>query len=412
MRVAGIEGRWLGAGVGLAAVVALVFFRGVLRGPAGEGAPTAVVERGPFRVTHVESGEIRATRDEKVVSPRVHGQLKITRLWPEGERVEVGDLILQFDDAEYAQEVKDDAGQLEQVKADLSKALAEQDRRDSELQAGVEQAQAALELAKISLQKAQYASPIEREERQIGVQQAERALAEAKTSLEAQAIISRVERANLELSIAHRQRNYDDALSDYERLSVHATRPGIVVYEKVRKRGTDREGKVTEGDVVWGGTSLLSLPELDSMQVLSQVGEMDVSRVAVGQEALIRLEAFPGPVFRGVVRDVAPMAAEEEDAPNVQVFEMIVDIRERDERLYPGMSASVEVVIAALEDALTIPLGAVHEGDGAKVVYRARAGGDFEPVTVTLGPDNGLTVVVATGLSEGDVVALAEPGVL
>ena len=37
------------------------------------------------------------------------------------------------------------------------------------------------------------------------------------------------------------------------------------------------------------------------------------------------------------------MAAEKEGAPNVQVFEMIVDITEQDERLLPGMSASVEV---------------------------------------------------------------------
>ena len=81
-------------------------------------ATTVSVTRGLFQVTHVEAGELRAARDEKIVAPRVHGQLKIVHLYPEGARVEVGDLILQFDREQHAQEVKDNAGKLEQAKAD------------------------------------------------------------------------------------------------------------------------------------------------------------------------------------------------------------------------------------------------------------------------------------------------------
>ena len=57
-----------------------------------EAAETFVVERGEFRISHFEAGEIRARKDEKILAPEVRGRLKITYLWPEGEKVEIGDL--------------------------------------------------------------------------------------------------------------------------------------------------------------------------------------------------------------------------------------------------------------------------------------------------------------------------------
>jgi hypothetical protein len=77
-----------------------------------QSVATIAVSRGDFQVTHLEAGEIRAARDEKVVAPRVRGQLKIVQLYPEGARVDVGDLILMFDRETHGQEVKDNAGQL------------------------------------------------------------------------------------------------------------------------------------------------------------------------------------------------------------------------------------------------------------------------------------------------------------
>ena len=402
--------RWIGAGCVTAAAAGAVWAGTTfLGGDAGSTVATATVTRGEFRRTHVEAGKLRAARDEKVVSPRVRGDLKIVHLWPDGEQVEPGDLILQFDRSWHAQEVKDKVSRLKQARADLVKFEAEQKRRRAELTMQVAQREAALELARISLDKAEYGSAIEREEARIGVGQAERAIQNARANLEAQEIVERVERSNREIHIGHRQQSYDRAVSDYERLSVRATRPGLVVHEVIRKRGAGRREKVKEGDVVWSGMSLLALPELDSMQVVSQVGEMDVHTVRPGLAAVIQLEALPGPVFHGVVREVAPMAAEKEGAPNVQVFEMIVDITEQDGRLFPGMSASVEVILETRPDVLTLPLDAVHPRGEATIVWRRGSGG-FEAVEVTAGEANGLRIVIKEGLQEGDVVALRDPG--
>ncbi len=402
--------RLIGAGcVTVGAAGAALAAKAYLDGPEAAAVPTATVTRGEFRRTHVEAGQLRAARDEKVVSPRVRGDLKIVHLWPDGAQVEPGDLILQFDRTWHAQEVKDEAGRLEQAKADLTKFEAEQKRERADLTMRVAQREGSLELARISLDKSEYGSAIEREEARIGVGQAERALKDARANLEAQEMVERVERSHMDVHIAHRQQEYDRAVTDYDRLTVRATRPGLVVHEVIRKRGAERRGKVKEGDVVWSGMSLVALPELDSMQVLSQVGEMDVHSVAAGLPALVRLEALPGPVFHGVVREVAPMAAEKEGAPNVQVFEMVVDIFEQDDRLFPGMSASVEVILEARSDVLTLPLDAVHSRGEGTIAWRRGAKG-FEAVDVTVGQANGLRIVIEEGLEEGDVVALRDPG--
>lgn len=394
--------------LGLLVLVALAAARVLLTSSSSALTATFAVERRELRVSHFEAGEIRAARAEQVTAPRVRGELKIVYLWPEGERVEVDGLVLQFDRAEAAKRVKDEAGNLEQAQADMTKALTEQERRYADLEMQVEQRKAALELARIQVQKAEYASPVEQEQRQIRLEQAERALTEARETLKAREIVNRVERANIELRITHRQRRYDRAKRDHDRLSVHATRPGIVVYEKIRKRGSGQRGKVTEGDVVWGGIALLSLPDLSTMQAYTQVGEMDVEKVKVGQEALVRLEAYAGPIFRGHVSSVAPMAREDEDAPNVQIFEMTVDIDDQDDRLYPGMSASVEIITETLSDALVVPLSAVAIHEGQALVYR-REGRKLKPIEVSLGSDNGIDVVVESGLEEGDLISLAGP---
>ena len=148
--------RWILAGVGALVVGVLAFGSGALTPDSvSRDVATATVRRGPLEVTLLEAGEIRAARDEKVVAPRVRGDLKIVHLWPEGETVEVGDLILQFDRSEYEQRVKDRAGDLEQAKEDRRKVVAQQKRRRADLLMEVEQAQAALELSRISLQKAE-----------------------------------------------------------------------------------------------------------------------------------------------------------------------------------------------------------------------------------------------------------------
>ena len=113
-------------------------------------------------------------------------------------------------------------------------------------------------------------------------------------------------------------------------------------------------------------------------------------------------------MFTGVLSDLAPMASPQPGAPDIRVFELVIDIEGKDERLKPGMSAEVEIIIESIPDALAVPLNAlVRRGEGY-AVYRFADGG-FEEVPIELGPQNATAVVVTAGLTAGDIVALKNP---
>jgi len=393
---------WAGAGALLLAGIAIAL--NTLGGPDLDDIPTHEVKRAPFNIVLFENGEVMAARGEKVGTPQIGGQLKITKLWPEGEKVEVGSLLLQFDQTQFEKGVRDAEGELEKVRADLEKGVVSHAQQLSDLEANIARQEAGMELARLRLKQAEYGTLNDQEETKIGLEQARRALEQARKDFEVRKLINQVELAKLQLSIAQSQQNHDRVKDDYAKLTVYATRPGIVVYEKIRK-GPNRREKVKVGDQVWGGQPLLTLPDLSAMQVVSQVGEMDVQQVKSGLPVLVRLDAFPGPVFHGQVTKVAPMANPEEDAPNVQVFELVVDIKEQDDRLRPGMSAAIEIIVDTVADALSVPLEALRELDGHTIVYRLR-GRSLEPVAVKLGRRNAVAAVVDSGLEEGAILAL------
>lgn len=375
---------------------------------ASPDLPTTEVVRGDFAVTHFEAGEVAAASGEVVMSPRIGGRLKIIHLWPEGEQVDVGDLILQFDPADFEREMLDREGRLEQAHSDFAKAKAWHGQRLADIKRTVQQRRADLQLAEINQERQQFASIIDQEQGRINLAKARRAMAEAHQESVAQEVVNRVDFRKHELSISRRQERYEKARRDYERTSVYAAKPGIVVYRKIWKPGTDEEGKVAIGDQVWGGRALLEIPDMSKMQVLCLIGEMDIERMRVGQRAFIRLEAFPGPVFNGTVADIAPMASPQPGAPDIHVFELVIAIDEQDARLKPGMSAEVEIVLQSLPDVLSVPLNAVFARADRWVAYRLQ-GDEFAEVAVELAAQNATAAAVAAGLAEGDIVALKDP---
>ena len=369
---------------------------------------TYTVERGEFIVTHFEGGEVLAAHGEVITSPRIGGRLKITDLAPEGERVDVGDLIIQFDPAEFEDDMRDREGRLFEAQSDFEKAKAQRNLRLSDLKRDIEQKEAAFRLAELNMERQRFASPIDQEQGRIAMEKARRAVREAREDSIAQEVINRVDFQSHQLSIARRQKRYDQAKDNYERTRVTATQPGIVVYRKIRKPGTPDESKVAVGDNIWGGHALMDLPDLSKMQVRYLVGEMDIKRMRLGQEVSIRLEAFAGPVFHGKISNLAPMATPQPEAREIRVFEMFIDIDEQDERLKPGMSAEAEIVLERISDVLSVPLAAVVDRGQTKLIYRVD-GGQLEPVEVELGQRNASAVIVDKGLREGDLITLTPP---
>jgi len=174
--------------------------------------------------------------------------------------------------------------------------------------------------------------------------------------------------------------------------------------------GTVLDLAVSEGQVVSSATSgldtgtlLMTLADTGNLLVLAEVDETDVAKVEAGQRARIELDAFPGLVLPARVLKVSPEAREQ---GAVTVVEVRVGIENRKgAELRPGMTASVEIVTASVEDALLLPVEALRERKGERGVVVMKDGStEWRPVKT--GPADWKMMSIEEGLSEGDSVVM------
>lgn len=130
-----------------------------------------------------------------------------------------------------------------------------------------------------------------------------------------------------------------------------------------RMHGTVLERLVEEGQVISSaagsasdGTLLMTLANLDVMQVRTLVDETDVGRIDEGMPVNVVVDAYSDRTFEGKVEKIEPQATVQS---NVVMYPVIVNLDNSDGILRPGMSAEVTVLLAERPNALTLPNNAI-----------------------------------------------------
>ncbi len=152
-----------------------------------------------------------------------------------------------------------------------------------------------------------------------------------------------------------------------------------------------RDGEV--GEIAEAGQILFRIGALEPLQVVAEVNEEDVARVAIGQTVLLRTDAFLGQRLEGMVREITPMGD-----PIAKTFRIKVALPD-DTPLKPGMSVEANVITRKKDNALLIPADAVQ----GKTVYVAD-GNKVEKRTIEVGIRGTRAVEVLSGLSKTDRV--------
>jgi len=159
--------------------------------------------------------------------------------------------------------------------------------------------------------------------------------------------------------------------------------------------------------------AVVTMADMQSLQVEADVSESNIIRVHPGQPCEIVLDAYPDKRYPGVVHKIVPTA----DRAKATVLTKVA-FRSMDERVLPEMSAKVmflskedEASKAGSSPVLTIPLTAVATRQDRKVVLLVRNGVVSE-TPVTLGEILGDRIAVREGLTAGDQVVLrADPSI-
>ena len=97
--------------------------------------------------------------------------------------------------------------------------------------------------------------------------------------------------------------------------------------------------------------------DLTKMQVDTNVSEADIGQVVVGQQATFTVDAYPGQVMHGTVREIrsAPIIVQ-----NVVNYNAVIAVENPELKLRPGMTATVSILVAQREHVLKIPKAALR----------------------------------------------------
>ncbi|MEM8535263.1 MAG: efflux RND transporter periplasmic adaptor subunit, partial [Chloroflexota bacterium] len=154
-------------------------------------------------------------------------------------------------------------------------------------------------------------------------------------------------------------------------------------------------GVVGRVDVAPGETlgqdSVIALLDVERYQVILNVDEVDVARVAIDQPVEVLVDALGAPVLEGTVRNITPLASADQA---VTAYEVMVEIDPAEQPVKPGMTASATIEVARQDNALSVPVQAIFTEEGETVVRVVTdADSDAPEVTIHL---------VETGLRAGD----------
>jgi len=165
-------------------------------------------------------------------------------------------------------------------------------------------------------------------------------------------------------------------------------------------------GKVLELSVVPGEfrndttAPLMTIADLSTVWVTSQVPETYIRFVQVGERVQISLAAFPGEAFEGRVSRIADTVDAQTRTVKVQA-----ELDNSHGRLRPEMYGSIHH-IESTTPTTVVPTGAVIQSGEHSMVFVETGAGRFERRPVTVGARAGDVVRVVSGLSHGDTVVV------
>ncbi len=109
---------------------------------------------------------------------------------------------------------------------------------------------------------------------------------------------------------------------------------------------------------VGGGTLLATIADMDMVNVETNVDEVDIGKVRVGQTAKITADAYPDDTFRGGIIRISPLG---KSLQNVTTFNVIVRVRNLGGKLKAGMSTSVDIEVFNRQNVVLVPNEALKD---------------------------------------------------
>ncbi len=381
--------RWATTGMlaGVALVVALLAYHGTR--PSAP-ANVILVRRGRITANVEASGQVRAAR-EAWLSFRTGGVIKAVRVKP-GQQVNRGDVLVEAESSEAQRQVREAELGLQIRQAQLEELQSAPTADQIEIaRANVRRAAAALQAAQEAYDR-------------LAAENKAKGSAEA-AALESAKLDFETARASFEQAIrgpTPEQIQVADKNVELARLALDQARyrlEGATIVAPFA--GTVVQVNAHEGETAYG-EKVIMVADLSTLEVAAQVDELDIGELAVGQEAEIRLDAFPGQVLAARVARITPGATPQRGTVG---YEVVIAFTPGQVPVRPDMTANLKITTLTHDDTLLVPSRAV-EARGRNKYVRVLEGGRAHDVRVTTGLSDGNDTEILEGLRDGQPVVV------
>jgi len=285
----------------------------------------------------------------------------------------------------------------------LTKVQEEEERiKVREAEIGDENAKKDLELHK------SYTVRMEGKKKETEVKDAVRELENARKKADINLKEKQAALAQRERQVTSTKSRLEQQRTELGHYTVKAENPGIVHYGDPDNPWWRQEVKV--GNNAYQGQTLITIPDLTTMQVLLQIHEDDIDKLKPDQPVVVTIDSRKGETFTGKITEIASVAASNrpwsDDVNKSFKVEVTLDTTTSD--LRAGITAKAEIEIETVKDALYVPIHAIVSESGKHIAFLVQGDGHVER-DVKIGKNNAHYVQVLEGLAEGEEVLLYDP---
>lgn len=362
------------------------------------GIPVAVMslEKQDIQEKLSVSGPVSGTDSVDVVS-NIHAEITAMNV-KEGDTVTKGEVLAVVDSTDLEREV-----QIAQNAYDL--AVTTKDEKDKEAALGYEKA--VQDFQKASLDHNRNSQLFAGGDiSQMDLEASANTLNDARRQMEGYTVENGrgVADKSYAIQIANAAFDLEKKKEELDNTQIKSTIDGTVV------RVNSKVGQFA--DKVEDDKPILSIENLENLELEIKVSEFSIGKVKVGQKAVITADILDGETAEGEVIKISPTGEEKGGGSTERVIPTTIRVEGDNTRLIAGITAKAELLIREAKDALAVPSSALFdEGD---VTYIAIVQDmKVKRIPVTMGVDGDVVVEVipadGTVLEEGMQV-ITNPG--
>lgn len=346
----------------LVAIGAAIFFLG---GESKEEFQTITVTRGDLNKQVQATGKLNAVRQVDV-GAQVSGQLQ-TLCVKEGDKVSKSDLLAVID----PQKAQND--------------VTESQERNHELEANLALAKAELKYAQATYQRQLSLSKLQAVAKQD--------LDKAQTDVD----VKKAQVATFEAQIKRNLATLNTAKTNLTYTQITAPMDGTVTSIKTLQGQTVI--------AVQQAPTILTLADLNTMMVKTEVSEADVIYLKPGQPASFTVLGAPDKRFLGVLKDILPTPEKINDAI---FYYARFEVPNPEQLLKLQMTAQVKIELESHKNVLLLPLSALGD-ELSPLIYEVEVlnGESVEKRQIKIGSRNDVYIEVIDGLKEGEQVIIS-----